>query len=264
MWSLKFGEICEILSHGLPKSYCEREDRLTKSTFPRFETRRPISDLEYVYEALKQSCMNGEFKPGDKITLPQLAEAFGTSQMPIREATNRLIAVKAMEAPPRRSLRIPEATIELLDNLLPLRLLLEGEAARLAAQSDVRFEVENRVGEINAEMLQMAEKQNLKGYLNANQRFHFTLYAAANNPELLNMIELLWMRYGPLMNTVRSDVLSRIGANHHLSINASLENGQVDQTVASLRADFTDASQAIRAALMQSTQQLGEQTKPFR
>lgn len=77
----------------------------------------------------------------------------------------------------------------------------------LAAQSDERSEVAKRLGEINAEMLQMADKQDLKGYLNANQRFHFTLYAAVNNPELLNMIELLWMRYGPLMSTVRSDVL---------------------------------------------------------
>lgn len=36
----------------------------------------------------------------------------------------------------------------------------------------------------------MAESQDLKGYLIANQRLHVTLYAAANNPEPLNMIRL--------------------------------------------------------------------------
>ena len=162
---------------------------MTTPPIPAFEARRPVSDLDYVYDALKQSCMNGEFTPGQKVTLPQLAEAFGTSQMPIREATNRLIAAKAMEAPPRRSLRIPEATLARLDELLPLRLLLEGEATRLAAAQGAALA--DALTGINAEMPRHAAAEDLKAYLNANQRFHFTLYAAAGNANLLDMIELL-------------------------------------------------------------------------
>lgn len=129
------------------------------------------------------------------MTLPHLAEAFGTIQMSIREATNRLIATKAMEASPRRSLRIPEATLARLDELLPLRLLLEGEAMRLAtAQGAV---IADALTEINAEMPNHAAAGDLKAYLHANQRFHFTLYAAAGNADFLDMIELLRMRSAP-------------------------------------------------------------------
>lgn len=46
----------------------------------------------------------------------------------------------------------------MLDNLLPLRLLIEGEAAMLAANSDARSEVANTLSGINAEKLQMAER----------------------------------------------------------------------------------------------------------
>ena len=91
----------------------------------------------------------------------------------------------------------------------------------LAANSVARYEVANTLSGINAEKPQMAERQYLKGYLNANQRSHVTLYAVANNPELLNMIDFLWIWHGPLMNTVRSDILSRTGANHNWSTKPS-------------------------------------------
>ena len=91
----------------------------------------------------------------------------------IRATIHRSAATR--EASPRRSLQIPEATIEMLDNLLPLRLLIEGEAAMLAANSVARSEVANTLSGINAEKPQMAERQDLKGYLNANQRSHVTL-----------------------------------------------------------------------------------------
>jgi DNA-binding GntR family transcriptional regulator len=221
---------------------------VTTPPIPAFEARRPVSDLDYVYAALKQSCMNGEFTPGQKVTLPQLAEAFGTSQMPIREATKRLIAAKAMEAPPRRSLRIPEATLERLDELLPLRLLLEGEATRLAAAQGAALA--DALTEINAEMPRHAAAEDLKAYLNANQRFHFTLYAAAGNADLLDMIELLWMRYGPLMSTVRSGVLSRTGANHHQAVINAIRVGNAEAAKDAISADLTDAAAHIRDALM--------------
>lgn len=56
-------------------------------------------------------------------------------QKPIREATNRLIVARAIEALPRRSLRVPEAAVARLDSLLPLRLHLESEATRLAVEA---------------------------------------------------------------------------------------------------------------------------------
>lgn len=226
---------------------------MTTPPIPSFDARRPVSDLDYVYEALKQSCMNGEFAPGQKITLPQLAEAFGTSQMPIREATNRLVAARAMEAPPRRSLRIPDATPTRLEMLLPLRITLEGQATQMAAASDGHTALAQALAAINADMAEHAAAEDLKSYLNANQRFHFTLYAGAENPDLLDMIELLWMRYGPLLNTVRSGVLSRTGANHHQQVINAIRTGDAKSAQDAIAADLRDAAEAIRGALKVKT-----------
>lgn len=224
----------------------------SKLELPEFQARRAISDLEYIYGELKQSFMIGEFEPGQRLTLPLLAEAFGTSQMPIREAMNRLVVARALEALPRRSLRVPEATTARLDSLLPLRLLLEGEATRLAAQTDCTA-LAAELEAIDEEMDAMVAADDRKGYLRLNQRFHFAIYRACGNEDLIDMIELLWMRYGPLMNAVRSNVLSRTGHEHHGHVLAALFRGDADAAAAALRADIQDAAISIRHAVQAST-----------
>ncbi|KJS43115.1 MAG: hypothetical protein VR71_11670 [Roseovarius sp. BRH_c41] len=223
-----------------------------RNTLPQFDARRPISDLEYIYDALKQSCMIGEFEPGQKITLHQLSEAFGTSQMPIREATNRLVAAKAMEAPPRRSLCIPRATLESLDSLLPLRLLLEGEAASLAALKPDP-ELADQMEQIDFEMVTLARTDDLKSYLRKNQEFHFVLYAASGNANMIDMIELLWMRYGPLMNIVRSGVLSSSGYAHHAAAIKAVREGNAEAAKHAIQSDLTDAASPIRKRILASS-----------
>lgn len=215
---------------------------------PELHSRRPSSDLDYVYDELKQWCMMGEFEPGQKLTLPSLAEAFGTSQMPIREATNRLVAARAMVAPPRRSLCMPDATVERLDTLLPLRLLLEGEAAEMGART-AGPELAEELEAINAELSAEDEAGNIKGYLRKNQQFHFTLYRASGNRDLIDLVELLWMRYGPLLNVVRSDALSRLGHANHMAVISAVRASDPQAAGEAIRSDLRDSSVPIRAAI---------------
>jgi len=215
---------------------------------PEIRSRRPVSDLEYVYEELKQSCMIGEFEPGQKLTLPVLAEAFGTSQMPIRAATNRLIAARAMEAPPRRSLCIPEASIERLESLLPLRLLLESEATFRATEFAGKA-LADELQDINDDLDRLAEEDDIKAYLRQNQNFHFTVYRACRNDDLIDLIELLWMRYGPLMNIVRSGVLSETGHLNHALVIQAVRRRDREAASEAIRADISDAARPIRDAI---------------
>ena len=233
-----------------------------KPELPRIEARRPLSDLEYVYRELKQACVIGEFEPGQKLTLPVLAEAFGTSQMPIREATNRLIAARAMEAPPRRSLCMPEATLERLDSLLPLRLLLEGEATFQAAERGGDA-LAGELAAINDLLDDLAERDEIKAYLRQNQTFHFTLYRACGNEDLIDLIELLWMRYGPLMNIVRSGALSEKGHLRHAQVIEAVRRRDREAAADALRADIADAAQAIREAIIRNDRRR-EETAPRR
>ena len=222
-----------------------RETKMRAEIFPTVTARRPVLDDEYIFNELKELLMIGEFVPGQKLTLPKLAEVFGTSQMPIREATNRLISVRALEAPPRRSLCIPEATTELMDSLLPLRLLLEGEATRLAVIAR-GSELVEPLEEINKQMSLVVPAEDLKTYLRLNQKFHFLVYKACGNRELIDLIELLWMRYAPMLNIVRSGVLSKAGRQRHREIVKGFLDVRPEAAAAAMRDDISDAARPIR------------------
>lgn len=222
--------------------------KVAKQAFPVVAARRPVLDNEYIYNEMKQMLMIGEFVPGQKLTLPQLAEAFGTSQMPIREATNRLIAVRALQAPPRRSLCVPDATLELMDSLLPLRILLEGEATRLAVHAK-RRNIVTDLEKINEEMVAASAEDDLKTYLRLNQKFHFTIYKCCGNIELVDLIELLWMRYAPMLNIARGGVLSTSGRQRHREIVEAFIQDNANAAAIAMQGDISDAARPIRELL---------------
>src|SRR5580704_5329620 len=88
---------------------------------------------ERVYSALRDQLMRGGFEPGQGLKIAELADAFGTSAMPVREALNRLTAERALEAMPNRTVRVPTLTRERLGDLREARLAVEGLAVERAA-----------------------------------------------------------------------------------------------------------------------------------
>ena len=85
------------------------------------------------YRELRAALMGGEFLPATTLTLRALADRLGTSIMPIREAVSRLAAEHALELRPNRAIRVPELSRIEIDHLWQIRLLIESEAAGLAA-----------------------------------------------------------------------------------------------------------------------------------
>src|SRR5476649_457993 len=88
---------------------------------------------ERVYGALRDRLMRGGFEPGQKLKIAELASAFGTSAMPVREALSRLTAERAIECMPNRSVRIPALSRDALQDLLETRFAVEGLAVARAA-----------------------------------------------------------------------------------------------------------------------------------
>src|ERR1700756_2443283 len=86
-----------------------------------------------VYRELKKSIMSGAFKPGSELKLRSVAEALGTSLMPVRDAMRRLMAERALEMRPSRTIAIPVLSADQFLEIRAIRLLLEGEAVTRAA-----------------------------------------------------------------------------------------------------------------------------------
>lgn len=226
---------------------------MPESRLPDLKPRESISDIEHVYSELKRSIMMGEFEPGQKLKLAELSRAFGTSHMPIREALNRLVVARALEAAPRRSMSVPLADAKRLADLLTLRTDLESKALRLAMRGD-RSSLADKLATVNDQIDSEAAKRrpSARTYLALNHKFHFTIYRACENDDLTNLIELLWMRYGPLLYLLRRTSLSFSGHYHHAELIDAFRNNDPDAAVAALLADLNDAASTI-SDYLQST-----------
>jgi DNA-binding GntR family transcriptional regulator len=152
-----------------------------------------------VYDSLRDSLTSGKFAPGQKLTLRFLAKALGVSLMPVREALRRLVAEGAFEMRPNRSVRVPLMTRAKILELRDIRLAIEGLAVEKAAALASRRQV--------AELRRIAQEIVAARDVGDNatdrkkiREYHFALYAIAEQPTLLRVIEGLWLQTGPYMN----------------------------------------------------------------
>lgn len=106
---------------------------------PDENTARTAADR--VFESLQDAIIRGTLPPGARVGETELAERFGTSRGPLREALRRLESRRLVERTPHVGIRIASLTHEALIELYYLREALEGMAARLAAMHMAEEEI---------------------------------------------------------------------------------------------------------------------------
>ncbi|MCC7484283.1 MAG: GntR family transcriptional regulator [Burkholderiales bacterium] len=151
-----------------------------------------------VVEELHRGLMIGAFVPGQKVSLRKLAESFGVSAMPVREAINQLVAANVLEMLPNRTVCVPRMSAARFDELSRARQAIEGMAAEMAGRRATPALV-RRLHKVNAELVRGIRARDILACLNRNQEFHFTLYRAAESEVLMPLIEPLWLQAGPMM-----------------------------------------------------------------
>ena len=146
----------------------------------------------------------GRFVPGERLKIRQLAAELGLGLMPVRAALQRLAAEGAVVNVPNAGVAIPFPTRSEFDDVLAVRMLIEGEAAERGARAlgaaDLR--TMKTLGRTMARALAAGDA---KGYLEANEAWHLVLYRAAGSPTLLGLIETVWLKVGPLSNRLFDD-----------------------------------------------------------
>jgi DNA-binding GntR family transcriptional regulator len=90
---------------------------------------------ERVYNRLASLILDGDIPPGRLVTIQSLAEAFGVSAMPVREALKRLTASNALTVVSGRSIGVPPITLERFTDLRNVRREIEGAATAWAANA---------------------------------------------------------------------------------------------------------------------------------
>ena len=119
---------------------------------------------DHVYRQLCELILNGEIAPGQLITTRALAEAFGVSAMPVREALRRLTAARVLTVISSRSIGIPPLTGERLSDLRRVQLEVELLAAIWATYNISNSDI-GRLEECVTAMAQAVRSGDNKQYL---------------------------------------------------------------------------------------------------
>ncbi|EAQ02110.1 probable GntR-family transcriptional regulator [Pseudooceanicola batsensis HTCC2597] len=199
-----------------------------------------------VSEEIKHGLMTGVFRPGDKLTIRDLAANLGVSPTPVREALVQLAAEGALAQVAGRSFVVPELTAESYQDLRRLRVLIEGEGAGRAAENATKALID-RLAHVHEELIAAKAAENYKAAMVWNQRFHLELCAAANSPRLLRIVEGLWLQMGPILNILyeRHDVPATPVRHCHLTVIDALVARDAERARAAIQEDISGSAPAI-------------------
>ena len=232
----------EVLSGAMRVDRMIRKASKPKDSAPQ-RTKGSVQDS--VYAELRRRLMVGYFLPGESITLRTLAADLGVSPMPVRAALRHLIAEGGFEMLPNRSVRVPRMTQTRLAELLAVRRELEGMATAQACREITDVEFRN-LERIHARLMRAIKAANSAEILALNQRFHFTIYAAAKSWVIMPMIEALWLRAGPFMHLAQQSPQVNWDGRHHSEVMRALSRRDAKAARRAIQRDISMAGQNLR------------------
>jgi DNA-binding GntR family transcriptional regulator len=194
---------------------------------------KPRSDR--IAESLEEKIFNGTLSDGDRLDETRLAEEFGVSRTPVREAFHRLSNSGLVEQIPNRGVFVRQpGPIELLE-LFEAMAELEAVCARLAVQgiSDAALEELNVA---NQACLKMAKQQDADGYYHENEVFHAIIYRESGNQVLEQLAQQLHRRLKPFRRLqLRARGRINQSMQEHENIIAAITKGDGEGAAHALR-----------------------------
>lgn len=152
-----------------------------------------------VYRQLRDHLMRGILKPHQRLRLREVALALGTSETPVREAVFQLVRDGALDLKPHHYIRVRRLTLQEYIDIRDIRLHLEPMAAERALDN-IDDETLAALAAAHRRLVEAEAAKDYDAAVRANFEFHFGLYWKSGTPTLIEVLETLWMRVGPLLN----------------------------------------------------------------
>ena len=154
--------------------------------------------VDSLADALRQAILGGKLAGGDAIRQGQIAENFGVSRIPVREALLKLEGEGLVEAVPRRGFVVTTLSARDFKEILEMRFALESLAIELAAARFSPVDLHEALELVDAATAAMPAEGNEdlreefeSRWGSLNWTFHRRLYVVAQRPRLLSWIENL-------------------------------------------------------------------------
>lgn len=206
------------------------------------------SFADRAYYAIRELIVTLELAPGSVVREPELTERLGIGRTPVREALRRLAQEKLIEVFPRRGMFVTKVDVRDLARLCEVRVALEPEAARLAAERATQADL----AELEALLSELAEprRRDARAHIDLDERIHRGIYHASHNPYLVETLEeyyahalRIWM-----VALGRTDIASAVGG--HRQVLEAIVRGNGARAAALMKEHVESFEDAVRDVLL--------------
>lgn len=216
----------------------------TRNTSNRSRRAKPTA-VERSVEGIRRGIREGSYAPGQRLIEADLTRILGVSRGPLREAMSRLAADGLVDLKPNR-MTVRALTRDEVREISAVREVLEGLAARMAAE---RVAVGAEVADFKrlwSEMSKDAARSNTNAYVEANQRFHSAIVQLSGNPTLERLIDQLstpLYRF-QFRSRLTADRLER-GHEDHTDVARAIIDGDADRAERAMRKHLRNSAKLI-------------------
>jgi DNA-binding GntR family transcriptional regulator len=141
-----------------------------------------------VADYLRASILDGEIAPGERIRQEEVAERFGTSRLPVREALRILEAEGLTEHEPNKGARVPRLDMHQVGVVYQMRERLEP----LALLESLPLLTEDDVARLDAVQSKIEANTDVNTFLALDREFHLLTYSGCRIDQLSSMVVRLW------------------------------------------------------------------------
>ena len=190
--------------------------------------KRPIEKhltlREKILENIRDAIISGSLKAGSRVSEPELAERYGISRTPIREAFRQLESEGYLTVIPRRGAVVSEFNQKDVEEFYAIKSILEGYAARRACAKLTEKEL-SRLEAINNRLSELADHKDIKTFFKVHGDFHDLFIKAADNEKLRELIVSLVTRFQRLrLTSLSMPGRMRVSVQEHEKIIEAFRN----------------------------------------
>ena len=199
--------------------------------------------------AVRDMIVSLELRPGAVIDERALTEQLGIGRTPVREALRRLAIENLVEVFPRRGMFVTKVEIRDLASLSEVRITLESQAARLAAERATDVEREELAA--LARVFDDGKRRGVRELMELDERVHRTIYRCAHNPFLESTLGEYYMLALRIWHLALDEAKGLEGAVYeHGDVLESIVERRAELAEKLMREHVRDFEQSMRRVLL--------------
>ena len=193
----------------------------------------PITISETIFQYVKKSIINGEFKPNQRLQEKEIAKIYSVSTTPVREAFQRLSAEKYLILNARKEVIVAELSSKQIKELYEIIRIIDTYSSKKALENITDKDI-SELKKKTDKLSEFYKKKNIQSYIKQSTRIHEILWKNCGNQLIYRSLLDLMEKATAFGDIVTSDFLSipsyfERSYRDHIELMAAVENRDAEE-----------------------------------